>query len=166
MPEQLAVTIRDLAPQDIEAVVQVALAAWEPIYAARRQALGEALFGVEHPDWRAEKARQVRSACEPDGGGAALVAEFDGRIVGFATCYANVRPGIAEIGNNAVSPDCQGRGIAPRLYARILEQMKAAGMRCVRVTTGGDAAHAPARRAYEKAGFDPRQSCVTYSREL
>jgi ribosomal protein S18 acetylase RimI-like enzyme len=166
MAEQSHVTIRDLSPEDIEAIVQVALAAWEPIYAARRQMLGEALFAAEHPDWRAEKARQVRAACGPDSGGLALVAELDGRIVGFATCYANVRPGVAEIGNNAVCPDCRGRGIAPQMYARILERMKAAGMHCVRVTTGGDAAHAPARRAYEKAGFEARQSCVTYYREL
>lgn len=76
MAEQLHVTIRDLRPEDIEAVVQVALAAWEPIYAARRQMLGEALFAAEHPDWRVEKARQVRSAGR---GGAGVNSDGLGR---------------------------------------------------------------------------------------
>ena len=33
--------------------------------------------------------------------------------------------------------------------------MREAGVRVATVGTGGDAAHAPARRAYEKAGFGP-----------
>jgi hypothetical protein len=35
-----------------------------------------------------------------------------------------------------------------------------------RVTTGGDPAHAPARRGYEKAGFGADLPSVTYHREL
>ena len=35
----------------------------------------------------------------------------------------------------------------------VLVKMKEAGMKGAIVTTGGDEAHAPARRAYEKVGF-------------
>ena len=87
-------------------------------------------------------------------------------MVGFASFYVNETTGVGEIGNNAVRPDFQGRGIAPRLYEEVLRRMKAAGMRAVRVTTGGDPAHAPARRAYEKVGFERFTPSVTYYREL
>jgi len=44
--------------------------------------------------------------------------------------------------------------------------MKARGVRFVRVLTGGDLGHAPARRAYEKAGFTRNLPSVTYYMEL
>jgi hypothetical protein len=39
------------------------------------------------------------------------------------------------------------------MYSFVLNYMREAGMKSAVVTTGGDEAHAPARRAYEKAGF-------------
>ena len=87
-------------------------------------------------------------------------------MVGFVTCYADASTGIGEIGNNAVHPDCQGQGIAQRLYAYAFERLRERGMRYVKVGTGGDPAHAPARRAYQKAGFDVSLPHVEYYREL
>ena len=39
------------------------------------------------------------------------------------------------------------------LYEFAVERMREAGMRVATVSTGGDPSHAPARRAYQKAGF-------------
>jgi ribosomal protein S18 acetylase RimI-like enzyme len=69
---------------------------------------------------------------------------------------------IGEIGNNAVHPDVQGRGIGPQMYRHALERLRELGMRFVKVGTGGDPAHAPARRAYEKVGFDVQLPGVEY----
>ena len=41
------------------------------------------------------------------------------------------------------------------MYDHVLYKMKTAGVKYVQVGTGGDSAHAPARRAYEKSGFVP-----------
>lgn len=162
--------VRDLEPADVEAAVEIAVAAWEPIFASFRQVLGEELFAVEHPDWRADKARQVRSACESAcaSGDEALacVAELGGRVVGFVTCYPFPRRRIGEIGNNAVRPDHQGKGIAGRMYEYAFRRMRELGLAFVRVRTGGDPSHAPARRAYEKAGFETCWPDVTYYRKL
>ena len=163
--------IRALKPADVEALVEIAVAAWTPIYAGYRQTMGEELFAAAFPDWPAEKARQVRSACDParsESAHGALVgvAERDGQVAGFVTCYANGRSGIGEIGNNAVHPDAQGQGIGPRLYAYAFARLRERGMRYVKVGTGGDPAHAPARRAYEKAGFAVQLPGVEYYREL
>lgn len=52
------------------------------------------------------------------------------------------------------------------MYAYAFARLRERGMRYVRVSTGGDPAHAPARRAYEKAGFVIGLPGVEYHREL
>jgi ribosomal protein S18 acetylase RimI-like enzyme len=158
--------IRALEPGDVEAVVAIAVAAWEPIYAEFHRRMGDELFATACPNWQAEKGRQVRHACEPDSPALVCVAERDGEVVGFVTFRADERSGIGEIGNNAVRPDCQRQGIATALYRHALDRMRALGMRFARVGTGLDPSHAPARRAYEKAGFDVELPSVTYYRRL
>jgi GNAT superfamily N-acetyltransferase len=160
------VIVRDLEPQDVERVVQIAVMAWAPIYGAYRQTLGEDLFAAMYPDWQADKARQVRTACLPENPAMVSVAVEDGQVVGFITYYSNDASHVGEIGNNAVHPDWQGRGIGPEMYHHTFQRLRALGMRFVEVHTGGDPAHAPARRAYEKAGFDVSLPGVTYYRRL
>ena len=50
-------------------------------------------------------------------------------------------------------PEFQKRGIATLLNRAALDEMKAAGVKLAVAETGGDDGHAPARRAYEKAGY-------------
>ena len=159
------ILIRDLEPPDAETIVRIAVAAWEPIFAYFRQAMGAELFAAACPNWQQEKARQVRAACRPDSSPGVCVAEKDGRVVGFITFCAK-GSGIGEIGNNAVHPDFQGQGIGTRMYQHVFQRLRERGMRFVKVHTGGDPAHAPARRAYEKAGFDIQLPTVDYYRKL
>jgi ribosomal protein S18 acetylase RimI-like enzyme len=158
--------LRDLVARDVEAAVEIAVAAWEPINAHHREVLGDALFAATRPDWRTEKARAVRTACQPNEGRVALVAEVEGQVVAFLTFTADQQNGVGAFTNNAVSPEHQGQGIGSRLYAYALQRMRELGLRYARVTTGGDAAHAPARRAYERAGFVQKLTSVEYYREL
>ena len=160
------VSIRKAQPSDIEDIVDIATSAWEPIYAHRRHVLGETLFRVSHPDWRAQKASEVRAACVVSGGSGVCVAEDGGRVVGFAAYHIDGSSGIGEIGNNAVRPDSQGKGISGTMYRYVLEVFRKSGMRFAKVGTGGDKAHAPARRAYQKAGFDIELPSVQYFRAL
>ena len=158
--------VREVRPGDVPAVVEIALAAWEPVFESFREILGDDLFAAVHAAPRKEKARQVRAACAGADGALVCVAELDGRVVGFACFYPSVRPGMGEIGNNAVHPDYQGLGIAGRMYRHAFRRLRHLGMRFVKVSTGGDESHAPARRAYEKAGFDVDLPGVTYYRRL
>jgi ribosomal protein S18 acetylase RimI-like enzyme len=149
-----AIAIRDLKPEDVGQVLEITELAWEPVYAARRAELGDRLFALVHPDWRAEKRAAVRQQCEGASGAYVCVAESGSRVVGFAAYYARPTRRAGVISNNAVHPDFQSRGIATLLYTAVLNRLRALGMRYVTVETGADAAHAPARRAYRKAGFD------------
>ena len=159
-------TLRDLEPGDVEAAVAIAVAAWEPIYAQFRRIMGDECFAAAYPDCLEEKARQVRGACEPDSPMLVCVAERGGEVVGFITFRINERTAIGEIGNNAVRPDCQGHGIGTAMYRHVLARMRALGMRFARVGTGLDPSHAPARAAYEKAGFDIQLPSVYYYQRL
>ena len=160
------VLILPAQPEHIPDFEAIAVAAWEPYFAFRRAVLGEDAFQAEHGDWQADKARQVRSNASGEHGCRAFVAQLEGRIVGFVTYFANARTGVAEIGNNAVRPGWQGRGIGTRMYAFVLERMRQEGMRYAKVRTGGDPAHAPARTAYEKVGFGDRIEHVEYHLKL
>jgi GNAT superfamily N-acetyltransferase len=48
----------------------------------------------------------------------------------------------------------QGKGIGKAMYAFALEDLKERGAEIACVGTGGDFAHARARKAYEAIGFD------------
>jgi ribosomal protein S18 acetylase RimI-like enzyme len=172
--------IRPMRPSDIETVVEISLAAWQSIYEQRRRTMGDDLFAAVHPDWRAEKERQVRRGCASGTSAILAVAQAttsctalageearsgSTQVVGFVTCYV-LGSGIGEIGNNAVHPDWRGQGIAPRLYEYAFDRLRERGVRYVKVGTGGDPAHAPARRAYEKAGFEIALPGVEYYRKL
>ena len=75
-------------------------------------------------------------------------------------------PDSGEIMLLAVHPGYQNHDIGTTLNLHALQAMKDAGMIRAEVGTGGDPAHAPARRAYEKAGFDIAQPKVTYYKNL
>jgi ribosomal protein S18 acetylase RimI-like enzyme len=161
-----SVIIRDVRPEDVEAVVHLAIAAWEPIYAYRRRTMGEDLFAAAMPDWQERKAREVRAECEGRGTARVCVAEDGGQVVGFVTSYADEVSRIGLLGNNAVHPDFQGRGIGSKMYRHVFERLKERGMRFVRTGTGLDPGHASARSAYRKAGFDIELPVVQFYRKL
>jgi len=152
--------------EELDRIVDIALAAWVPIFESYREMLGNEIYDVAHPAWKPDKERQIRSAYAETSPVQFLVAEMDGRIAGFVT-WVIARDGkTAEIGNNAVDPAFQRRGIATMLYGAVIERLKAASVAVVSVTTGLDPSHAPARRAYEKAGFARSKPIVTYYQDL
>ena len=59
--------------------------------------------------------------------------------------------GVIEI--IGVDPNYQRRGIGSLLTKTATDHMRSAGMDIAVVETGGDPGHAPARAAYEEAGF-------------
>jgi ribosomal protein S18 acetylase RimI-like enzyme len=157
--------IRPGTPADAEACIEIALSAWAPLYDWRRRYLGEALYWAEWPQGVACKREQVGPAFaqHPE---LTLVTELDGRIVGFATWWFDSGKGFGEIGNNAVHPDFQGRGIGTAQCRRVLDIFREKGVRFARVATGLDDSCASARRQYEKAGFTHQLPTVTYYMEI
>jgi len=77
----------------------------------------------------------------------------DGTVVGFIAYILQHEAKTGVVDLLAVHPDYQNRGIGTSLNAFALDRMKASGMLLADLHTGGDPGHAPARRAYEKAGY-------------
>ena len=147
-----AVEIREFRESDLEAIVDLSVRAWEPVFASLREVLGDPIFLRLKPDWRAAQAEEVRTSCTSDERDA-FVATVTGRPVGFVTVALdafNERMGVIEI--IGVDPDFQRQGIASRLSRHALDHMRRCGMDIAAVGTGGDPGHAPARAAYEALG--------------
>ena len=64
------------------------------------------------------------------------------------------------------SPEYKKKGIGSMLYQKMMDSMKAEGFQYVSVSTGLDDAHAPARKAYERAGFQKNLPSVRYFQKL
>ena len=145
--------IREFRKDDLGAIVELSLRAWEPVFASLRKVLGEDVFLRLHPDWKEDQADEVRSACANEGRDV-FVAVTDGRPVGFVAVALNVSDeGMGAIDIIGVDPDYQRRGISSRLTEFATEHMRNHGMDIALVETGGDPGHQPARAAYEAAGF-------------
>ncbi len=158
--------IRPYRPEDLPAIMDIGNRAWQGIYDMFEAVYGPELFSVLVPDRTRKKGEQVRRHCEQHPDWVYVCEEDDGRIVGFVTFQLDRVRGIGEIGNNAVDPDCGLKGRGRQMYLAVLERFRSEGMRYAKVSTGMDPAHAPARRAYERVGFDIRHENVTYYRKL
>jgi GNAT superfamily N-acetyltransferase len=148
-----AVEIRAFEDGDLDTLVEFSLRAWEPVFASLREVLGDDLYLRLRPDWRADQVEAVRSSCTSDERDV-FVAVADERPVGFSAVALNAfheRMGVIDI--IGVDPDYQRRGISSQLTEFATEHMRSRGMDIAVVETGGDPGHAPARAAYETAGF-------------
>jgi len=143
--------IRSFAESDVAQIVELSLLAWEPVFESFEKVLGPRVFSILYPDWRKSQREGVEGACRATEKYHTLVAELDGRVVGFIAYELKGKTG--EVVLLAVHPEYQRRGIATRLNQAALDAMKAAGMKMAVVETGGEEGHAPARRVYEKAGY-------------
>ncbi|MBN1137761.1 MAG: GNAT family N-acetyltransferase [Anaerolineae bacterium] len=147
--------IRSATDQDTDAIVELSLLAWEPIFCSWRQVLGPQIYPLAYPDWRKSQGEGVEKAVSNTEKYHTLVAEVDGTVAGFLVYELKEQVATGEVQLLAVHPDYQNQGIGTQLNVTALHKMKAAGMRLAEVGTGGDEGHAPARRSYEKAGYTP-----------
>jgi hypothetical protein len=57
-------TIRRFEDRDRDAVIDLSLSAWAPVFASLESVLGESgVYAALHPDWRADQRRTVEAAC-------------------------------------------------------------------------------------------------------
>lgn len=145
--------------------MEIADLAWGPINDAYRKAYGPELFLLLFPDPDTRAGRNVKASIEHNPG-LTLVCEEAGQVVGFCNYRFDETRMIGRVGYNAVHPDWRGRGIAQAMYCIVLEKFRQRGMRYATVHTGLDEGHAPARRAYARAGFDISHGDVDFYMEL
>ena len=145
--------IRLSSNKDLDDIVQLSLLAWEPVFSSFQKILGPKIYPLLYPDWRKSQSEGVRTTCQDNEKVSVLVAEVDGKVVGYLAYELRQEDETGEVFLLAVHPDYQNHGIGTELNLIALQKMKVAGMKTAVVGTGGDEGHAPARRSYEKAGY-------------
>lgn len=149
----MSLRIRDCEEKDIKAVVALSLLAWAPVFDSFGQVLGPEIYARLYPDWTSSQRKLVEDVCRDRAKYIVQVAELVGNVAGFVAYSLNVEEQIGEVYLLAVHPEYQNRGIGTKLTNAALGDMRQREMKLAHVGTGGDPAHAPARRTYEKAGF-------------
>jgi ribosomal protein S18 acetylase RimI-like enzyme len=162
----MTLRIRPYSKADQARALQVCIASFTPIHDGFRAALGEPVFELRYKDWKEQYAQTFDDLSKDDKRTEVYVAEENGNVVGFVFTVLNAEKKTGEIGLNAVDPQVQGQGVGKAMYEYALARLKARGAEIAYVGTGGDTAHAPARRAYEAVGFDKAIPAVHYFKVL
>jgi GNAT superfamily N-acetyltransferase len=145
--------IRPFTLADLPRLQAIRKAAFAPVFQSFRDITGPEISAIAFNQADADQAKLLEDIVKPGSGPELFVAERDGLIIGFVSMTLNAQRKTGEIGLNAVDPDHASQGVGAKMYDFVLQHMKTAGMELAVVSTGGDPSHAPARRAYEKAGF-------------
>jgi GNAT superfamily N-acetyltransferase len=152
-------TFRLATEADLEKIVEIAIAAYSAIYDSIHDQLGDELFDLCIGDPKQARREQAIYNISTN---TCYVSEIDGEIVGFIHFMYDEARKLGMLSNNAVNPAYRGRGIGGKQYEFVFDLLRKMGAVAVSVTTGLDEGHAPARRAYEKAGFEKNTKSITY----
>lgn len=146
-------TIRRVRESDVSVLVELTLLAFVPVFESFQKLLGPGVYRTIWPDWKRTQSEGVESLCGESDARTVLVAEVDGKVVGFIAYEIRPDEAKGEVLLLAVHPDHQNGGIGTRLNEEAVAAMRASGVTFVKLEAGGDPSHAPARRSYEKAGY-------------
>lgn len=140
-------------PAHRDAVLELSLRAWDPVFAEMRQNVPEFVYDAFYPrGWRERQRADLAAVLDEEATGCAVALEQDA-VVGWVCTRLHPEDSMAEVYVLAVDPAWQRRGVGTALLDHACAVGRAAGMVMVMVETGGDAGHAPARAQYESAGF-------------
>jgi RimJ/RimL family protein N-acetyltransferase len=157
MPETTAVAIRDATPADAREIAEVHVRSWQSAY--RGELPDDYLDGLSIGE---REAQWVERLAEPQPDGGTLVAEEDGRLIGFAgfgpTRDEDAPTATGEVYAIYLLPEWFGRGVGRELFARANDGLSELGY--ARATLWVLATNERSRRFYERAGwrFDGSES--------
>jgi ribosomal protein S18 acetylase RimI-like enzyme len=158
--------LRQARPEEGPRLEAIRRAAFAPVFSSFRAILGDEIY--DRAQRREDDAQEglLASLMAASSGWTLYVARSGDFVVGFVAIRLDPETQVGEIGLNAVDPAHAGQGVGTAMYARAMALMKEAGMKVATVATGGDPSHAPARRAYRKAGFEAEIPSVWMCRRL
>jgi GNAT superfamily N-acetyltransferase len=142
------VRIRDAVPSDAEAIAEVHVASWQEAY--RGMLPDEYLDGLRAADRVAFWHERLG---DPPARGAVLVAEEEGRLLGFTNLLPHPDLGDtwALLPHVYLHPDAWGRGLGPALMAGVLDRARGDGFTHVELWTL--VANVRAQHVYERDGW-------------
>ncbi len=148
------ISFRQSIKSDLSTLEEIRQKAFAPVFASFRKILGEQIYSLAQEPEDTQQGRLLSDMFLPETVWQIYVVELSGKVVGFVSIRMDFDSKVGEIGLNAVHPNYSGQGIGTEMYKFATTQMKLSGMQIATVATGGDPSHDPARRAYEKSGFN------------
>ncbi|QGY02063.1 GNAT family N-acetyltransferase [Methylobacterium mesophilicum SR1.6/6] len=148
-----ALAVRRAGPEDAAAIAAIHVAAWHETYTGL---LPDEMISTLTVEVRQAWWAQLLSNPPATRGGAAYVAEFGGKSVGFGTCNAQRSEVLAaagfdgEISSLYVLRAFQGRGVGQALLARMATRLQRAEYRAAGLWVLRESE--VARRFYERCG--------------
>jgi GNAT superfamily N-acetyltransferase len=159
------VTIVPYAKEHREALLDLAIRAWEPVFPLVKSTVSPFVYDAFYPDgWRARQYADLEAVLN-DESEYIDVAVVGSEPVGWVCTKMHPEDSMSEVYVIAVDPSRQREGIARALMDHSFARGRKAGMRMVMVETGDDPGHAPARAAYETVGFE-RWPVARYFKDL
>ena len=157
--------IRAFRKEDLETICAIAKRAYTRIFNGFEEQIGKEALDIWIPDARNSKTVQLTLMADrhPEW---LHVCERNGRIVGFIMFNLDYERKLGTINNNASDPLAGEKGVGHEMYTFALDYFRREGMKMAMVHTGLDEAHAPARKAYERMGFDRTIPEVLYFKML
>jgi L-amino acid N-acyltransferase YncA len=140
----MGIFIRDAVETDLDRITEIYADAVEH---------GTASYELEPPT-RGEMG--ARFAALTSSGYPYIVAETDGRIVGYAYASAfRPRPAYRFIVEDSiyVAPDAKGQGVGRALLERLIADTRALGFRQIIAVIGDGRPDSPSVKLHERAGF-------------
>jgi ribosomal protein S18 acetylase RimI-like enzyme len=158
--------VRSLTRHDLPRLTELTIDTFRPFYEdSFRPLVGDIVFANQHGDWRADYRTQVAGLHDPDSHRYVAVAETGGTIAGYvAWCGDPVRRD-GSITILAVDAAHRRHQVGAALCEHAFDALRTLGAEVVRIGTGGDPFHAPARALYESLGC-VRLPVAVYYREL
>lgn len=165
LPEN-AVIRRPINDEERRAVAELSVEAWQPIWKTARELVGERIYASMGDRKTAKYNSTYEMLQHDDIFGYGLY--IDGVLAGFCSWRIENVPGGkgGVVGLNGVADAFKGRGLGFVMQNYIVRDMLAHDICYAKVLTGLDDGHAPARRTYEKSGFDRSIPTTTYYMEL
>ncbi|MBT3270751.1 GNAT family N-acetyltransferase [Candidatus Poribacteria bacterium] len=123
------VTYRWATPDDSQRVREIACEAWEPLYHAVEDTLGDEICALTHPGATDRRAGEWAEATAD--GSPVLLAESGGRPVGFACLDADESRKLGKLRTVAVTPGSQGGGVGSGLCMEVFHMFRERGLEYV-----------------------------------
>ncbi|MGD1895440.1 MAG: GNAT family N-acetyltransferase [Phormidesmis sp.] len=148
------ISFRQAIKSDLPVLEAIRQKAFAPVFASFRKILGDQIYSLAQDPEDTQQGKLLSDMFLPETVWQIYVVERSGDAVGFVSIRIDSDSKVGEIGLNAVHPDYSGQGIGTEMYKFATDKMKSSGMQVATVATGSDPGHEPARRAYEKSGFN------------
>lgn len=158
--------IRAFTQHDLAPLTELTIDTFRPFYEESfRPLMGEAVFAVQHGNWRDDYHKQVAELHAPERHSHVAIAEVEDTIAGYVAWSVDPARKKGEVTILAVSSQHRRHHVGTALCEHAFDQMRAFGTEVVEIGTGGDQFHAPARALYEALGCTPHPLTV-YFRQL